>query len=143
MNDHIVEYGENVRDVFGPRAILSEMNSEWRITYVNERLAEVSRYSKEELLGKVDTVVIHSGAPNKMSSKIREVIASGKIFTGVIQEQTKDGIDFWVDATIVPVKNESGHIVKYISARYLITDDLMAEYLFNKQVEKLALITGA
>ncbi|HEX5168483.1 MAG TPA: hypothetical protein VFW11_04875, partial [Cyclobacteriaceae bacterium] len=88
-------------------------------------------------------VVIHSGAPNKMSSKIREIIVSGKIFTGVIQEQTKDGIDFWVDATIVPVKNESGHIVKYISARYLITDDLMAEYLFNKQVEKLALITGA
>jgi hypothetical protein len=44
-----------------------------------------------------------------------------------------------VDATIVPVKDDAGKIVKYIGARYHIEDSEMALSLYNRQARRLNL----
>jgi methyl-accepting chemotaxis protein len=61
------------------------------------------------------------------------------VFKGIIKNKAKDGGHYWVDASIVPVKDDEGKIVKYVGARYHITDDEIALIMYNKQAKKLEL----
>lgn len=46
---------------------------------------------------------------------------------------------YWVDATIVPVKDGAGKIKGYIDARYPKEDSEMALLLYNRQAKRLNL----
>jgi PAS domain S-box-containing protein len=127
---------EIVRQAFTGGAV-SEMDRRGRITYVNDALVEMSLCSRKDLLGKCDDVIILTGQGCGMTALINRLVTSGKIFTGVMKEKISTGDYRWVDATIVPIKNNHGNIVKYVHARYAIADDVMGEYLYRKQLKKL------
>ena len=65
-------------------------------------------------------------------------IKKGKPFHGIVKNRKKDGTSYWVDATIVPIF-EDGKIVKYIGARYHITNEDIAQHLYDQQMERLGL----
>ncbi len=129
-------------DVFGHTTILSESDIHGTITYVNDKLCSVSQYSRNELIGKAHNIFRHPDTPPMLFKLMWQTIRQGKIFQGIIKNKAKDGTYYWVDATIVPVKNENGAIIKYIGARYHIQDDLLAETLYEKQIRKLLHHTG-
>ncbi len=133
------KFAEAVRTVFVSGAILSEADCDGRITYVNDKLTEISQCTGEELLGTSDGILAGGEATDDMLTSIYRRITSGKIFTGVLKERTRSGNHFWVDATIVPVKDEYGHVVKYVLAKYPILDNVMGEYLYKKQAQKFGL----
>ena len=66
-------------------------------------------------------------------------IKRGEIFKAVYKNRAKDGSDYWVDATIVPIKDENGTVYKYIGARYHIKEDYLAESLYEAQAKRLGL----
>jgi methyl-accepting chemotaxis protein len=121
--------------VFGYTTILSESDAYGNITYANDKLCEVSKYSREELMGKPHNIFRHPEMPQELFKLFWDTIKQGNVFQGIIKNRAKDGTHYWVDATIVPVKNESGKIVKYIGARYHIKEDMLAERLFSKCIE--------
>lgn len=131
-----------VRTVFVPGAILSETDCNGRITYVSDKLAELHQCEGEELLGTLDDMLACGCASDDMVTSINRLITSGRIFTGVLKERTRNGNHFWVDATIVPVKDERGCIFKYVLAKYPIMDNLMGEYLYKKQAKRFGLSLG-
>lgn len=124
-------------DVFALTTILSEADLFGTITLANNKLVEVSKYSREELIGKPHSIFRHQDMPRELFKLFWDTIKRGDVFRGIIKNRAKDGTHYWVDATIVPVKDGSGRIVKYIGARYHITDDSFAEHLYNKQAERL------
>jgi len=131
-------YEATVRNAFAQGAI-SERDQHGRITYVNRRFSEVSKYSKEELLANGYDSLNFSDVSNQLLTIIMQTISAGKIFNGILKDRASDGSPYWVDATIVPIKNKIGEVVKYVEARYPITSEVMAEYLYKKQAEKLGL----
>lgn len=135
---------ENLRireSVFGLTTILSEADLYGTITLANSKLIEVSKYSREELIGKPHNIFRHPDMPKELFKIFWDTIRKGKVFRGIIKNRCKDGSHYWVDATIVPVVNDEGKIIKYIGARYHITDDGCAERLYNKQALMLNLPT--
>lgn len=46
----------------------------------------------------------------------------GKIWRGELCYRTKYHADYWVEAAIVPLKNEFGKVEQYLSINYDITD---------------------
>jgi PAS domain-containing protein len=60
----------------------------------------------------------------------------GKVFKGIVKNKAKDGSHYWVDATIVPIKNAEGKVIKYVGSRYHIEDEKLATALYEKQAEK-------
>jgi PAS domain S-box-containing protein len=126
-------------DVFALTTILSESDVFGTITLANNKLVEVSKYSREELIGKPHNIFRHPDMPSELFKLFWETIKQGKVFKGIIKNRAKDGTHYWVDATIVPVKDASGKIIKYIGARYHITDDSFAEHFYNLQAAKLNL----
>lgn len=122
--------------VLGVTTILSESDLFGNITYVNDKLCEISQYSREEMIGKPHNIFRHPDMPKALFKKLWTAIKAGKEFRAVIKNKKKDGSHYWVDATLMPVKNEEGEIYKYISARYHLADDAYAERLFEAQLPK-------
>jgi PAS domain S-box-containing protein len=126
-------------NVFALTTILSESDLFGNILLANDKLIEVSKYTRQELIGKPHSIFRHPDMPKELFKLFWDTIKQGKVFRGIIKNRAKDATHYWVDATIVPVVDHTGKTIKYIGARYHITDDTFAEHLYNLQAIKLKL----
>lgn len=102
--------------------IVSESDLKGNILYVNDKLCEVSQYTREECIGQPHSMFRHPDMPKEVFKEMWSTIGKGEIFRGKIKNRKKDGDHYWVDAIIAPVLGENGKPVKYIGVRYDITD---------------------
>jgi PAS domain S-box-containing protein len=117
-------------------AILSESDLYGTITYINERFTQVTGYEKNEIVGKPHKILRHPDNPKSLFKEMWETIKSGKIFRATYPNLTKNGAVYWVDATIAPVINEKGQIIKYIGIRFEVTDLILKEQENKLLLEK-------
>ena len=108
-------------DIMNLTSIVSESDLKGDILTVNEKFCEVSKYSREELIGQPHNTTRHPDMPKEVFKELWASIGRGKTFRGVIKNQAKDGTPYYVDAVIAPVMGENGKPRKYIGVRYDIT----------------------
>src|SRR6266702_1304923 len=113
--------------------LFSETDTSGKIIFVNDSFCEVSKFTREELLGQPHNIIRHPEMPKELFHHLWTTISRGSIFRGVLKNKAKDGSHYWVRAIIMPWMQEERKIEKYVSIRHLINDEREARKLFLEQ----------
>ncbi|RMF78768.1 MAG: response regulator [Planctomycetota bacterium] len=114
-------------------SIVEITDPQGRIQYVNRCSCRITGYDADDLLGKTHRAVSSGLHPPEFFENLWNTIQSGRVWRGEICNRRKDGVLYWVDTTIMPVRDEHGRIVRYVAIRTDVTALKLAE-----QRERLA-----
>lgn len=106
--------------------IVAATDVKGNIIYANDKFCEISKYTKEELIGQ-NHRILKSGYHDKdFFRNMWKTISQGKIWNGQVKNKAKDGKYYWVQTTIVPIINEQRKPILYIAFRTDITEGRLA-----------------
>ena len=103
--------------VYEGNVIISQTDLSGKITYANRMFCEISGYKNEELLGQPHNIIRHPDMPKEVFAKMWQTIQSGQVWNGLVKNLRKDGLYYWVDTEILPIRNNDDKITGYIAAR--------------------------
>lgn len=128
----IDKYSKNLQrniNIIDEHVLISYSDKYGRITDVSEALCRLTGYKKDELIGKTHKIFKHPETPKEVFTELWETITKGETFKGEIKNRSKDGTEYWIDATITPHISKKGDIEGYTAIRQDITDKKYAQKL--------------
>ncbi|MCB0278487.1 MAG: PAS domain S-box protein [Calditrichaeota bacterium] len=118
-------------------SIVAATDNRGVINYVNDKFCEISKYSMSELLGKTHRIINSGQHSSEFFKDMWATIKAGDIWVGDIKNKAKDGSFYWMHTSIVPFKDESGKVYRFLSIRQDITRLKETEHLLTGYVSKL------
>ncbi|MFV8361137.1 PAS domain S-box protein [Flavobacterium sp. LS1P3] len=116
----------DIRAALDESSIVSIMNKNGVFSFVNDNFCTISKYTKEELVGKDQRIISGDLSPD-FTRTIYKTIINGNVWKGEIRNLAKDGTYYWEKTTIVPFLDEKGKPYQYIAISADITDQKSAE----------------
>lgn len=108
-----------------------------KIIYANDNFCKISKYSREELIGRDYNIITFGYHSKAFMKNLLETIRQGKTWKGEIKNTAKDGSTYWEDTTITPFLDQQGKPFQYVSTRFDITKRKEAELKLRHRNKEL------
>ncbi len=129
---------ELLRERIDEHALISVTDSRGLIIDANSGFCRVSGYAREQLIGRNHRILNSAVHPKSFWVDMWRTISSGRSWRGQVCNRAADGSLYWVSSTIVPIIGESGRIERYLSIRFDITQQRLAEQRLELAAEGCA-----
>lgn len=117
--------------------ILFITDEQGMILYGNARLVQISQYAQDELIGQHVRMLKSKIHPPRFYQEIEKRIAAGKVWHDEICVRAKDGTEYWVDMTVIPVRSNREEKVQYLWFGHSITDRKRTERSLERSLQEL------
>lgn len=130
-------YNETIKDymdTIGKVAVVSIFDLEYKLVYFNDFLIEVSKFDFEELVSFDFFSLLHPDLSKEFIKKITDDLENGQSYKGNLKYISKDNDTFYANTTIVPIKDNSEKIEKYICVKFITTKEENERREFKKRI---------
>lgn len=120
-------------------ALVSVTDPEGRILQVNAKFEQISGYEGPALQGRDHRLLSSGFHDSAFFGQMWETIRRGDIWRDVVCNRSRQGVLYWVDLAIVPLKDASGRLVRFIAVGIDITEQRAHEEALRYQAAHDAL----
>ena len=99
------------------RALITRTDLKGIITFASKAYRQMTKYSKEELIGSPHSIVRHPDMPANAFKEMWDTIKDNRVWEGYVKNLRKDGKYYWVVVRIEPVYDEEGNKIGYVGVR--------------------------
>ena len=92
------------------RALITRTDKKGIITFASKAYRDMTKYSRDELVGKPHSIVRHPFMPEAGFREMWDTIQKGKHWEGMVKNLRKDGKYYWVVVQVDPI-DENGNII--------------------------------
>ncbi|MBL8745862.1 MAG: response regulator, partial [Phycisphaerae bacterium] len=103
-------------------AIVSAMDAHGTLIDVNQAYCARSGRTRESLIGMNHRVVGENEETPEVWTRMWSTLSAGETWQGEACNKSSDGSRYWVNATVVPIKDVSGRIVRFVDISTDITE---------------------
>jgi len=108
-----------------------------RILYVNPAFTRMTGYTLEEVVGKTPRILQGKKTDRASLARIRTALKSWQPLRVDTINYRKDGTEFWVEMSIVPIADKNGEFTHWVSVHRDISDRKQAEATLQQLNERL------
>ncbi|MGA1933681.1 HD domain-containing phosphohydrolase [Arcobacter sp. YIC-464] len=131
LNQNIILL-DQYKAVVDEGAIVSKTDKRGIITYVNKAFTEISGYKENELVGKPHNIVRDPNMPKEAFKDLWKTVKNKKVWKGEVSNLKKNGEVYIVKSTVMPILDDNGEVIEYISVRHDVSDI----YKLQKEIEE-------
>ena len=113
------------------------------IQYVNPAFEKLTGYSRNEIIGKNPRILRSDKHDQNFYKKIWTTLLRGEIWHGRIINRKKDGSLFEEEATLSPVKNNTGKITNFVAVKRDVSKEVALEQQLRQSLKMEAVGTLA
>jgi PAS domain S-box-containing protein len=111
------------------------------IEYVNPAFTRITGYSREEAIGENPRILNSGNQQPEFYGQMWATLARGDAWHGHFINRRKDGSLYEADATIAPVRRESGEVLHYVAVQRDVTEEMGLQAQL-RQAQKMEAIGG-
>ncbi|MGB7894832.1 MAG: PAS domain S-box protein, partial [Microcoleus sp.] len=108
-----------------------------RILYVNPAFTRMTGYTLEEVVGKTPRILQGEKTNRASLHQVRTALETWQPVRVDSINYRKDGTEFWVEMSIVPIADENGEFTHWVSVHRDISDRKLAEAALQELNERL------
>ncbi|MGO4914800.1 PAS domain S-box protein [Pseudogemmobacter sp. W21_MBD1_M6] len=108
-------------------SIISITDADDKLIYVNDKFADITGYSRQDLQGRDQRFLFSSDKSEDLLRTIKQTLSEGRIWSGETMLKKRDGELFWTEGTMVPLMDAEGNHVKSIAVRTDVTKNKTKE----------------
>ena len=106
---------QNQKFALDQHAIVSITDIYGVISYANDRFCDISGYTRDRLIGANHNIVNSSKHSASFYRDLWASIRSGRVWHGEICNRNATGDIYWLDSTVVPLRDRDGNIGQFIA----------------------------
>jgi len=92
------------------------------IIYVNKAFTRMTGYEEHEVIGNTPRMLQGPETDPDVLSRLKRNLNNGRPFKGELLNYTKDGDPYWLEISIVPIKDDTGTVTHFTAIERNITE---------------------